>query len=72
MNHLDLFNKQQNPIVNIIILINPETQQMNLDTRLVQVDAAMPFTWSSGRRYTRLYRVSVVSCLTQEMFSSPR
>ena len=40
-NHLDLFIKQQNPTANTINLNNPETQQMNLDTRLVQLDAAI-------------------------------
>jgi len=40
-NHLDLIIKQQNPTANTINLNNPETQQMNLDTRLVQLDAAI-------------------------------
>ena len=33
--------KNQNPTANTINLNNPETQQMNLDTRLVQLDAAI-------------------------------
>merc|ERR1719495_2200581 len=40
-NHLDLIIKQQSPTANTINLNNPETQQMNLDTRLVQLDAAI-------------------------------
>ena len=40
-NHLDLIIKNQNPTANTINLNNPETQQMNLDTRLVQLDAAI-------------------------------
>lgn len=40
-NHLDLIIKQQNPTANTINLNNPDTQQMNLDTRLVQLDAAI-------------------------------
>jgi len=40
-NHLDLIIKQQNPTANHINLNNSETQQMNLDTRLVQLDAAI-------------------------------
>ena len=40
-NHLDLIIKQQNPTANTINLNNAETQQWNLDTRLVQLDAAI-------------------------------
>jgi len=40
-NHLDLIIKQQNPTANHINLNNSETQQMNLETRLVQLDAAI-------------------------------
>lgn len=40
-NHLDLIIKNANPNANTINLNNPETQQMNLDTRLVQLDAAI-------------------------------
>lgn len=40
-NHLDLIIKQQNPTANHINLNNSETQQSNLDTRLVQLDAAI-------------------------------
>merc|ERR1740128_889190 len=40
-NHLDLIIKQQNPTANSINLNNPETQQMNLDTRLAQLEAAI-------------------------------
>ena len=40
-NHLDLIIKQQNPTANTINLNNPETQQMNLDTRLFQLYAAI-------------------------------
>jgi len=40
-NHLDLIIKQQNPTVNHINLNNSDTQQMNLDTRLGQLDAAI-------------------------------
>ena len=39
-NHLDLILKQT-PSPATINLNNPETQQMNLDTRLVQLDAAI-------------------------------
>ena len=38
---MDLIIKNQNPTANTINLNNPETQQMNLDTRLVQLDAAI-------------------------------
>jgi len=40
-NHLDLIIKQQSPTANTINLNNAETQQWNLDTRLVQLDAAI-------------------------------
>mgnify|MGYP007025678820 FL=1 len=40
-NHLDLIIKNANPNTNTINLNNPETQQMNLDTRLVQLDATI-------------------------------
>ena len=40
-NHLDLIIKQQNPTANTINLNSADTQQWNLDTRLVQLDAAI-------------------------------
>ena len=40
-NHLDLIIKQQSPTANTINLNNADTQQWNLDTRLVQLDAAI-------------------------------
>lgn len=40
-NHLDLIIKNANPNTNTINLNNPETQQMNLDTRLVHLDATI-------------------------------
>ena len=40
-NHLALIIKKQNPSANTINLNNPETRKMNLDTRLVQLDAAI-------------------------------
>ena len=61
MIHLDPFNKQQNPSVNIIILNNPETQQMNLDTRLVQLPCHSHGALSGGPQGCTWYPWSHVS-----------
>ena len=46
--HLDLIIKQQTPTANTINLNNPETQQISLDTRLVQPGCCHPHVALTG------------------------